>query len=61
MAILPHKSKMFITLLNFVRDNYQILYEQQDQSAYINFPQVLTETEFHFLQNNNTNIFFTKI
>ena len=25
--------------------NYQILWEQQDQNAYINFPQVLTETK----------------
>ena len=61
MAILPHKSKMFITLLNFGRDNYQILYEQQDQSAYINFPQVLTETEFHFFKTTIQISFFTKI
>ena len=32
-------------LLNFFRFNYQLLWEQQDQQAYIHFPQVLTETE----------------
>ena len=32
-------------LLKFFRFNYQILWEQKDQNAYIHFPQVLTETE----------------
>ena len=32
-------------LLKFFRFNYQLLWEQKDQNAYINFPQVLTETE----------------
>ena len=32
-------------LLKFFRFSYQIIWEQQDQNAYINFPQVLTETE----------------
>ena len=31
-------------LLKYVRFNYQILWEQKDQNAYIHFPQVLTET-----------------
>ena len=31
-------------LLKFFRLNYQILWEQKDQNAYIHFPQVLTET-----------------
>ena len=31
--------------LKFSRFNYQLLWEQQDQQAYINFPQILTETE----------------
>ena len=31
--------------MKFFRYNYQLLWEQQDQNAYINFPQVLTETE----------------
>ena len=36
-------------LLKFFRlpINYQLLWEQQDQNAYINFPHVLTETNFH--------------
>ena len=33
-------------LLKFFRFNYQILWEQKDQNAYIHFPQVLTETKF---------------
>ena len=32
-------------LLKFFRYNYQLLWEQQDQQAYVNFPQILTETE----------------
>ena len=32
-------------LLQFFRFNYQLLWEQQDQQAYVNFPQILTETE----------------
>ena len=28
-----------------MRFNYQVLWEQQDQNAYIHFPQVLTELE----------------
>ena len=41
-----HKSKSSLTfLLNFFRFNYQLLWEQKDQNAYIHFPQVLTKTE----------------
>ena len=32
-------------LLKFFRYNYQLLWEQQDQQAYINFLQILTQTE----------------
>ena len=32
-------------LLKFFRFNYQLLWEQQDQQAYINFPQVLRQLE----------------
>ena len=32
-------------LLKFFRFNYQRLWEQQDQQAYIHFPQILTQTE----------------
>ena len=32
-------------LLKFFRFNYQILWEQQDQQAYTNFPEILTPTE----------------
>ena len=33
-------------LLKFFRFNYQLVWEQQDQQAYTNFPQILTPTEF---------------
>ena len=32
-------------LLKFFRFNFQLLWEQQDQQAYIHFPQILTQTE----------------
>ena len=32
-------------ILKFFRFNYQLLWEEQDQQAYINFPQILTQTE----------------
>ena len=32
-------------ILKFFRFNYQLLWEQQDQQAYINFPQILTQTK----------------
>ena len=31
--------------LKFLRFNYQLLWEQKDQRAYINFPQILTHIE----------------
>ena len=45
--IIPvHQIKVFSHFqLNFFRFKYRILWEQQDQGAYINFPQVLSETE----------------
>ena len=35
---------MFTFPLKFLRFNYQLLWEQQDHDAYINFPQILPET-----------------
>ena len=32
-------------LLKFLRFNYQLLWEQKDQQAYVNFPQILTHIE----------------
>ena len=32
-------------LLKFFRYNYQLLWEQKDQNAYVNFPQVINDTE----------------
>ena len=42
-------------LLNIFRYNYQLLWEQQDQNAYIHFPQVLTELELLPYVNNEAN------
>ena len=42
-------------LLKFLRFNYQLLWEQLDQDAYINFPQILTEVEllqFEIVERN---------
>ena len=40
-------------LLKFFRFNYQLLWEQQDQQAYILFPQILTQTELLPYINKN--------
>ena len=41
-------------LLKFLRFNYQLIWEQQDESACINFPQELTETELSPFIISNT-------
>ena len=45
-------------LLKIFRFNYQLLWEQQDQQAYINFPQILTETELlpYIIKNENRHL-----
>ena len=45
-------------ILEFFRFNYQLLWEQQDQQAYINFPQLLTQTELlqYIIKNENKHI-----
>ena len=42
-------------LLKFLRFNYQLLWEQKDQQAYINFPQKLTHKELlpNIMKNEN--------
>ena len=44
--------------MNFFRFNYQLPWEQQDQQAYINFPQALTETELlpYIIKNENKHL-----
>ena len=42
---IPHVKIFTQFLFKFLRFNYQLLWEQQDQQAYINFPQILTQTE----------------
>ena len=42
---IPHIKVFSYFPLEFFRLNYQLLWEQKDQTAYVNFPHVLTETE----------------
>ena len=44
-ATIPQVKVFTQFLLKFFRFNYQLLWEQQDQQAYIRFPQILTETD----------------
>ena len=53
------KSKFFTPfLLKFFRFNYQLLWEQKDQQAYINFPQILTHIELlpYIIKNENKHL-----
>ena len=45
-------------LLKFLRFNYQLLWEQKDQQAYINFPQILTHIDFlpYIIKNENKHL-----
>ena len=45
-------------ILKFFRFIYQLLWEQQDQQAYINFPQVLSQTELlpHIIKNEHKHL-----
>ena len=43
-------------LLKFLRLNYQLLWEQKDQQAYVNFPQILTHIELLPYNIKNENI-----
>ena len=45
-------------LLEFFRFNYQLLWEQQDQQAYIKFPQILTQNELlpYIVQNEHKHL-----
>ena len=47
-------------LLKFFRFNYQLIWQQDDQNAYINFPQILTETELlpFIISNRNKHIHY---
>ena len=45
-------------LLKLFRFNYQLLWEQKDQQAYINFPQILTPTELlpYIIENEHKHL-----
>ena len=47
-------------LLKFLIFNYQLLWEQKDQQAYINFPQALTHIELlpYIINNQNKNLHY---
>ena len=47
-------------LLKILRFNYQLIWEQQAQNAYINFPQILTETEClpFIISNRNKHVHY---
>ena len=46
--------------MKFLRFNYQLLWEQKDQQAYINFPQILTHTELlpYIIKNENKHLHY---
>ena len=47
-------------LLKYFRFNYQLLWEQKDQQAYINFPQILTHTKLlpYILKNESKHLLY---
>ena len=47
-------------LLKFIRFNYQLLWEQKDQQAYVNFPQILTHIELlpYIIKNENKHLHY---
>ena len=47
-------------LLKFLSFNYQLLWEQKDQQAYINFPQILTNIELlpYIIKNENKHLHY---
>ena len=47
-------------LLKYLRFNYQLLREQKDQQAYINFPQILTHIELlpYIIKNENKHLHY---
>ena len=50
-------------LLKFFRFNYQLLWEQKDQKAYINFPQALTHIELlpYIINNENKHLHYINL
>ena len=47
-------------LFKFLRFNYQLIWEQKDQQAYVNFPHILTHTELlpYIIQNENKHLHY---
>ena len=55
------KSKFFTQfLIKFLRFNYQLLWEQKDQQAYVIFPQILTQIELlpYIIKNENKHLHY---
>ena len=49
--------------LKFLRFNYQLLWEQKDQQAYVNFPQILTHIELlpYIIKNENKHLLYRNL
>ena len=47
-------------LFKFLRFNYQLIWEQKDQQAYVNFPYILTHTELlpYIIHNENKHLHY---
>ena len=47
-------------LFKFLRFNYQLIWEQKDQQAYVNFPHILTHTELlpYIIHNENKHLHY---
>ena len=47
-------------LLKFLRFNYQLIWDQKDQQAYVNFPQILTHIELlpYIIKNENKHLHY---
>ena len=50
-------------LLKFLRFNYQLLWKQKNQQAYINFPQILTQTELlpYIIKNEHKHLHYRNL
>ena len=57
---IPQVKISTLFLLKFFRFNYQLLWEQKDQQAYINFPQILPHIELfpYIIKNENKHLHY---
>ena len=57
---IPQDKVLTQFFLEFLRFNYQLVWEQKDQQAYINFPQILTHIDFlpYIIKNENKQLHY---